>query len=109
MSLLPLLLFAFVRFWFIEAPLGLGKYFASLNTSFLQLFSLPMLLRTFFQPLKNEYRQGLVGFSQGMGIAIKSFLILFDVFGLVGLLCLEVCLLVLFVLFPLLSIIVLFY
>lgn len=72
------LLFVFFKFWFMDAPLGILKYGASLNSAFLQLFSLPLFLRTFFKPLKNEYRQGLVGFSIGMGIALKTVLIGID-------------------------------
>ncbi|MEK9176340.1 MAG: hypothetical protein AAB520_02785, partial [Patescibacteria group bacterium] len=60
--------FLFLKFWFLEAPLKLTKYFFSLNHAALQILSLPLMIRTFFKPLKNEYRKGLVAFSIGMGI-----------------------------------------
>ena len=58
----------FLKFWFIDAPRNLIAFFNSLNNAFLQLCSLPLLLKTYFKPWKNEYREGLVGFSIGMGI-----------------------------------------
>lgn len=79
----------FLRFWFIEAPMGLIAYFASFNKAFFELFSPGLLARTFFKPWKNEYRKGLVGFSIGMGIAIKSMVILVDMIIFVILLACE--------------------
>jgi hypothetical protein len=64
-----------LKFWYLEAPLGLIKFFLSFNKSVLQLISLPVLIKTYFKPWKNEYRKGLVLFSIGMGIFIKSFVI----------------------------------
>ncbi|MGI8420077.1 MAG: hypothetical protein ACR2LN_05545 [Candidatus Levyibacteriota bacterium] len=90
----------FLRFWFFESPLALLQFFLSLNGSFFQLFSLPLLLRTFFKPLKNEYRQGLVGFSIGMGIVVKSVLIVADLAMLFLLLVFEVSVFVAYFLFP---------
>lgn len=40
------------------------------------LLSFPALLRTFFKPLKSEYREGLVLFSIFMGIIIKSIILI---------------------------------
>jgi len=40
------------------------------------LLSVPLLLRTFFKPLKSEYREGLVLFSVLVGIIIKSAVLL---------------------------------
>jgi len=68
----------FLKFWFWEAPLRMIQFFFSVNHAALQILSLPLMLRTFFKPLKNEYRKGLVGFSIGMGIVIKSILIFVD-------------------------------
>src|SRR5438045_5219737 len=95
--LLPLI---FVKFWFIEAPLGILGFFSSLNNAFFELFSLPLFLRTFFKPLKNEYRQGLVGFSIAMGIVIKSAFILVDLIILFILLTVEASVVALFLAFP---------
>lgn len=99
--LLPII---FVKFWFVEAPLGMLGYFASLNHAFFALFSLPLFLRTFFKPLKNEYRQGLVGFSRAMGMIIKFFLILVDLMLLIILLAVEGAILVVFITFPIATI-----
>lgn len=94
---MPIALF---KFWYVEAPSEMLGFFASLNNSFFQLFSLPLLLQTFFQPIKNEYRKGLVGFSIGMGIAIKSVFILADIIMLLLLIIFEIATLGVFILFP---------
>ena len=90
----------FLKFWFIEAPVAIIQYAESLNIAYLHLFSLPLLVRTFFKPLKNEYREGLVGFSIGMGIAVKTVLIVVDLLILLFLLIVELCVGILFVLLP---------
>ena len=95
-----LLPYYFFMFWFVEAPREIIGFFISVNKAFFQLFSLPLLLRTFFQPLKNEYRKGLVGFSVGMGIAVKSLLIVVNLLLLIPLLLMEVILLLSFIAFP---------
>jgi hypothetical protein len=100
--------FLFLKFWFIEAPVGMLKFFLSLNEAFFVLFSLPMFIRTFFKPLKNEYRQGLVGFSIGMGIFLKSILIMADLAMLVLLLVVEAAVLFSFLFFPFATVWVLF-
>ncbi len=73
------------------------------------MFALPLFLRTFFKPLKNEYRQGLVGFSRAMGMIIKTFFIIADVILLIPLLVFEIVVLVLFLAFPILTAGLLFY
>src|SRR5215469_16354502 len=98
----------FLKFWFIESPVALLKFFASFNEAFFQLFSLPLLLRTFFKPLKNEYRQGLVGFSRAMGIVVKSFFIIADLAILIVLLAIELVIFVSFFMFPIATVAVLF-
>lgn len=102
---LPLL---FLKFWYIESPIALIKYFLSLNKAFFILFSLPTFVRTFFKPLKNEYRQGLVGFSRGMGMFIKTFLILADLWMLLILLTLEIAVFVGFLAVPIATVWILF-
>lgn len=96
---LPLI---FLKFWFLEAPLGLIAFFTSLNSAFLRLFSLTLLIKTYFKPWKNEYREGLVGFSIGMGMFIKTFVILADIVLLFGLLFFEFIALLSFVFWPVL-------
>jgi hypothetical protein len=105
-ALLPI---AFLKFWLFESPLALIRFFMSLNGSFMQLFSLPLLMRTFFQPLKNEYRQGLVGFSRAMGMVIKTFLIVADLFMLFLLLLFELTVLISYCLLPYATVWLLFY
>ena len=99
----------FLKFWLFDSPLALFRFFWSLNGSFMQLFSLPLMLRTFFKPLKNEYRQGLVGFSRAMGIVIKTILITADLFILFLLLLFEVTVFVSYCLLPYATIFLLFY
>src|SRR6266567_3345300 len=103
---LPVML---LKFWFIESPIALFKFFASFNAAFFELFSLPLLFRTYFQPLKNEYRQGLVGFSRAMGITIKTFFIFADLLMLIIILTLEIAIFVSFVMFPIATVALLFY
>jgi hypothetical protein len=104
-ALLPVI---FLRFWFLEGPLRLLNYFGQVNRAFFELFSLPLLLRTFFRPLKNEYREGLVGFSIGVGIVVKSVLIVFNFLLLIPLLVAEVVILVVIVTLPITTILLLF-
>ena len=94
---LPLI---FLRFWFLDSPKGLIAFFASLNSAFMQLFSLPLLIKTFFKPWKNEYRKGLIGFSIAMGMFVKTFVIIVDVFLLFALLIFELIFMVSFVVWP---------
>jgi hypothetical protein len=67
-----------------------------MDNAFLHMLSIPLFLRTFFKPLKNEYRGDLVGFSIAMGIVLKSVLILV---GLVFFLMLFVVQLVFYLFF----------
>ncbi len=99
--ILPLV---FLKFWFWEAPIGLIEYFSSLNNAFLQLFSLPLFIRTYFKPLKNEYRQGLVLFSIVMGIFIKTVFIFIDISLLICLLLLELIFVLLFIAMPIIAV-----
>ena len=103
--LLPLI---FLKFWYIEAPMSIIAFFASLNRAFLELFSLPLFLRTFFKPLKNEYRQGLVGFSRAMGIFIKTFFIIVDLLIFAVMVIIELSVLAGFLIFPILTIFLLY-
>jgi len=102
---IPLL---FLRFWFVDAPLRLIQYFMSVNHAALQILSLFLLIRTFFKPLKNEYRKGLVVFSIVFGMVLKSALIIVDVIVFAGLLSIEILILGLFILWPFLSFYILF-
>ncbi len=103
-----LLPFALLKFWYFEAPFGILQLFDSLNRAFLQLFSLFLLVKTFFKPLKNEYRKGLVGFSIGMGMVVKTCIIIADLFLFSLLLVFELFILLLFLTFPVLTFVILF-
>ncbi len=98
----------FLKFWFFEAPRAILHFFASLNRAFFQLFSLPLLLKTYFKPWKNEYRQGLVGFSIAMGIFIKTFVILADLLLFLFLLIIELAFFLMFIFWPFATVYLLF-
>lgn len=108
MSAYLFLPFAFLKFWFIEAPVGMLAFFASLNKSLLHVLSLPILFSTFFKPLKNEYREGLVGFSIGMGMFVKTSLIFIDLLIFLAVFVFEMLALLGFILLPFLALVVLF-
>lgn len=95
--MLPL---TFLKFWYLDAPIGILGFFSSLNKAFIQLFSLPLLVKTYFKPWKNEYREGLVGFSIGMAMFIKTFVILTDIILLFLLLLLELIIILGFIFWP---------
>ena len=103
--LLPL---DFLKFWFLEAPLSMLSFFASLDKAFFELFSLPLLIKTYFKPWKNEYRKGLVGFSRAMGMFIKSFVIIADLILFTLLLIVEVFAFAVFIVWPFVTIYILF-
>jgi len=108
MNLYLSLPFLFLKFWYVDSPLRLIRFFFSLNHTVLQILSLPLLARTFFRPIKNEYRKGLVVFSIGMGIVVKGALIFIDliIFGFIILL--EITSLMLFLAWPFLTVYILF-
>jgi hypothetical protein len=102
------LFFDFFIFWFFEAPKNMILYFTSVNNSFFKIFSIRVLLRTFFRPWKNEYRQGLVGFSIFMGIFIKSMIISFSLLLFSILLLGEIIIIIAFISWPIATILLLF-
>jgi hypothetical protein len=89
-----------LKFWYLEAPKQLLSFFISLDKAFLGVFSLPLMLKTFFRPWKNEYREGLVGFSIFMGVVIKSLFILADLVLFIGLIIFEIILFIGFLIWP---------
>lgn len=97
---IPLL---FLKFWFIDAPLRLINYYLTLNRAAMEFLSLPLMLRTFFVPLKNEYRKGLVIFSIVMGMIIKTILISLSIFVMLILIAAELGILAFFVAWPFLA------
>ena len=103
--LLPLL---FLKFWFWDAPAEIIGFFRSLNGSFNEAFSFTLFLKTFFNPLKNEYREGLIGFSRAVGIVIKSAFIIVDAMIFTILIMLEIIIVTGFIMFPLLTVAIIF-
>lgn len=67
-----------VIFWYKNVVAQTFEFLFSFLVYILNLLSVPILLKTFFKPLKNEYRQGLVGFSIIIGIFVKSILIVIN-------------------------------
>jgi hypothetical protein len=102
---LPLL---FLKFWFFEAPLSLIKYFAYLNSQFLHLFSLTLMIKTLFVPWKNEYRKEFIPVALGLGIFIKAFFIIADLILFLMLLIIEFLILIFFIIWPFLAVLLLF-
>lgn len=100
---------SFVKFWFLELPVGLLSYFSALNKAYFQLFSLPLLIKTYFRPWKNEYREGLVGFSIAMGMFVKTCVIAAELVLFVFLMAIEVLLFVGIVSLPIATVAVLFF
>jgi hypothetical protein len=91
---------AILKFWYLEAPKNIFQFFVSLNKAFLSVFSLSLMLKTFFRPWKNEYREGLIGFSIFMGVIIKSLFILADLVIFAGLIIFEIIFFILFLIWP---------
>lgn len=87
---------------------GVVTFFVEFNRYVASLLSLPLLLRTFFKPLKNEYRQGLVFFSIVFGMIIKSALISIGVGIVCVLLVIEVLIGLLLIVFPILLVTLIF-
>lgn len=92
--------FDIIRFWYFEAPVSLIRFFALINRGFLDIFSLPLMVKTFFKPWKNEYREGLVGFSRAMGMFIKSLFIIADLVILSFIFIIELSVIFIFLAFP---------
>lgn len=99
--------FVLIKFWFVDAPFSLIAYFASLNGAFLKFFSVGILLNTFFKPLKNEYREGLVLFSRFAGMAIKTLFMLVAFLLLLMLMAFELLCIVLFIAAPAIALLLL--
>lgn len=102
---LPLVL---LRFWFIESPKNIALYYGSVNEAFFQLFSLPLLLKTYFKPWKNEYRKNLIFVALLIGIFIKSFVIFADLIIFIGLLSVEIVSIIAFMVWPFATVYILF-
>ncbi len=103
-----LLSFTFLKFWYIDAPRDMLVYFVSLNNYFIQLSALSLCIKTYFKPLKNEYREGLVGFSRAIGILVKTGLIIANIFIFLILILIEFVVIFSFLIFPIATVLILF-
>lgn len=65
-----------VAFWYHDFILGSIRLSFEIFSYVANLLSIPLLLKTLFKPLKNEYREGLVIFSIAMGVVIKLLILL---------------------------------
>lgn len=79
-----------IVFWYKDVLGGVFTFFVEFNRYVASLLSLPLLFKTYFKPLKNEYRQGLVLFSIVAGIVVKTPLILIGSTVILVLLAIEV-------------------
>ncbi len=101
--------FYLIAFWYRDVLGGLLDFFIDLNRYVASLLSLPLLIKTFFKPLKNEYRQGLVLFSIIFGMCIKSVLISVSLLIVILLLLIEFLMGVFLLLLPVALIALIFY
>jgi hypothetical protein len=92
--------FAIIKFWYLEAPVSIFNFFTLINRGFFDIFSLPLMVKTFFKPWKNEYRKGFIGFSRAMGMFFKSIFIAADLFMLFFIFLFEFSAMLIFLLFP---------
>src|SRR3989344_455308 len=100
--------FIFLKFWYVEAPLRLIRQYTFLNRQFMHLFSLPILIRSYFKPWKNEYRKEFIVVAIGIGIFVKTFFIIADTILFLMLLLIEFIFLVFFLNWPFLTIVIFF-
>ena len=92
--------FFLLAFWYKDVTGGVINFFAGFNRYVASLLSVPLLFKTFFKPLKNEYRDGLVLFSILAGILIKSVLLFVSVTIIFLILCTELLLVAALLLAP---------
>ena len=95
-------------FWYKDVVGGVFRFLLSFNRYAASLLSVPLLLKTFFKPLKNEYRQGLVFFSIIAGILIKSALLSVSFLVFLVMLLVELFLLCFLLVLPLILTILVF-
>lgn len=97
---LPLL---FAYWWFVQAPAKLVVFFFNYFVHLTQVLSVPLLLKTFFVPWKNENKKGYVGIARGIGMVVKTAVLLADLMILTVALLVEASLLLLWMVLPIAS------
>ena len=90
----------FLIWWFIESPKIIYKILYFIFASVVHQLGYKSLFKTFFKPWKNEYREGLVGFSVVMGIAIKTLLIFVESLAILFLLLIIIPVFIVWTLLP---------
>lgn len=100
--------FDLIIFWYHDVCLTSIDFFIRFNSYFLKVLSTPILIKTFFKPLKNEYRKGLVLFSIVFGIIVKTFLVSFSLSLIAFFIFIELFLVAFLFLLPFLSIYILY-
>lgn len=94
--------FQVILFWYRDGSRAIIEKFMGINAYIFHLLSVPLLLATFFKPLKNEYRKGLVIFSILSGIAIKSVILFVSLAILAGVVMVELVIFISYLALPLL-------
>jgi len=70
--------FYFTRWWYYEAPPKLFTYLTRVLGGIAHLLSVELLLKTFFEPWRAEYRKGFVAVARFVGISVKAIFLIFD-------------------------------
>lgn len=99
-SYIALLPVNFILWWFTDNIRLIYKILSFIFLTIVHLFGYKSLFKTFFKPWKNEYREGLVGFSRLIGIFIKSTLIFTETFFILLLFFILTMVFVFWVLLP---------
>jgi hypothetical protein len=94
----------FLRWWLVESTLTLFKILVWVLEFFNQVLGVRSLLKTFFKPWKNEYREGLVGFSIFMGMFFKGMFLFLDLLFFFLLIIAEIAILATWILLPFLTV-----
>lgn len=78
-NLLPLVItlpLTFAKFWFIDGPQNILQVTWLLTRASANILSIPILIRTFFKPWKGEYRKGYIGIAVGVGMTVRTLMLL---------------------------------
>lgn len=93
----PILL---VKFYYGDVTIGFLKHILSHIRYFIYMLSMPLLFKTFFKPLKGEYRNQLVVFSIVAGMIVKFVLLAVSTVLLLLFILFEFTFFALFLIFP---------
>jgi|SRR3989344_3274575 len=102
-SYITLLPFTFIVWWFSDNVKLTYRILSYIFILVIHLLGYKSLFKTFFQPWKNEYREGLVGFSKLMGAFMKSLMIFTESIILLILLAFEFVIFMVWIFLPIIS------